>query len=126
MLITEIFCWWYRSGWLVFLRQLKLSLSNIVDFFSMSDLLRTLFQPFRQISASHAAADSSLELKFRTFLDRLISRIVGFFSRLVLLLAGTIIILLGAIFSLILLILWPFLPLAPLAGIILTIFGVIL
>ena len=101
-------------------------MASIIDFFSMSDLVRTLFQPFRQISAATASAESSLDLKFHMFIDRLVSRIVGFFSRLTLLLAGTIIILLGAILSLVLIVLWPVIPLAPLAGIILTITGAFL
>ena len=98
----------------------------IVDFFSMGSLIRTLFQPFRQISAAAASADSSLELKFHMFIDRLVSRVVGFFSRLILLIVGSIIIILGSIFSLLALILWPVIPLAPVAGIILTIIGVTL
>ena len=126
MAIAEMFLWWYAHGWSVFVQKIKNFMANIIDFFSMSDLLRTLFQPFRQISAATASAESSLDLKFHMFIDRLVSRIVGFFSRLTLLFAGTIIILLGGIFSLILIIIWPLVPLAPIAGIILTITGVLL
>ena len=92
----------------------------------MSDLIRTLFQPFRQISADSATIDSSIDLKFHMFIDRLVSRIVGFCSRLILLVAGTIIIIVGGLFSLVLIILWPFIPLIPIVGIILTIIGVTL
>lgn len=126
MAITEMFLWWYAHGWSVFLRKIKSTLANITDFFSMSSLIRTLFQPFRQISSEQAGSDSSLELKFHMFIDRLVSRFVGFFSRLILLLAGCLIIIIGGIISLALLILWPLIPIAPVAGIILTIIGVIL
>ena len=126
MAIAEMFLWWYARGWLIFLQKIKSSLSNVADFFSMSDLVRTLFQPFRQISAETASTDSSLELKFHMFIDRLISRFVGFFSRLILLLAGTVIIIIGSALSLLALILWPLIPLAPVAGIILAIIGVTL
>ena len=57
------------------------------------------------------------------FLDRLVSRIIGFFSRLFLLIAGTLIIIIGGIFSLALIVLWPFIPLLPVAGIVMTITG---
>lgn len=124
MAIAEMFLWWYKSGWSVFVQKIKNFMINIIDFFSMSDLIRTLFQPFRQISAATASAESSLDLKFHMFIDRLVSRIVGFFSRLTLLIAGTIIILLGGILSLILIILWPIIPFAPIAGIVLAIIGV--
>lgn len=126
MAIAEMFLWWYSRGWSVFVKKIKIAIGNVTDFFSMGDLIRTLFQPFRQISAATASADSSLDLKFHMFIDRLVSRIIGFFSRLILLIAGTIIIILSSIFSLILIILWPFIPLLPIAGIVLSIAGVIL
>lgn len=126
MAIAEMFLWWYTSGWRVFIGKLKNALSATTDFFSMDSLVRTLFKPFRQISAETAGTDSSLELKFHMFLDRLVSRLVGFFSRLVLLLAGTLIIITGGILSLLLIILWPLIPLAPIAGIVLCVLGVTL
>ena len=124
MAITEMFLWWYSSGWKVFVGKLKTALSSITDFFSMGSLVRTLFKPYRQISAEVARDGASLDIKFHMFLDRLISRIVGFFSRLTLLFAGIIIIIFGGIFSLILIILWPIIPLLPVVGIILTAIGV--
>ena len=126
MAITEMFLWWYSSGWKVFVGKLKTTLGNITDFFSMGSLIRTLFKPYRQISAEAASDQASLDIKFHMFLDRLISRIVGFFSRLTLLLIGVLIIIFGGIISLLLTILWPFIPLLPIAGIILTVIGVTL
>ena len=126
MIIPEILIWWYSTGWHTFLRKIGQNFSRITDFFSMSSLIRTLFKPFRQISAESAGTNASLDLKFHMFIDRLVSRFVGFFSRLFLLLTGTIIIVLGSIFGFVFLVLWPFLPLAPIAGIILTIMGITL
>ena len=126
MAITEMFLWWYSSGWKVFVGKLKTALSSITDFFSMGSLVRTLFKPYRQISAETARDGASLDIKFHMFLDRLISRIVGFFSRLTLLLVGIIIIIFGGIISFILVILWPIIPLLPIAGIVLTAMGVVL
>ena len=116
--------WWYSSGWGVFLGKIRSGFSSITDFFSMSSLLRTLFKPYRQISAATASANSSLDLKFHMFIDRLISRLVGFFSRLILLIAGLIIIVIGGAISIILIIVWPFIPLLPVAGIVLSMLGV--
>ena len=126
MAITEMFLWWYSSGWKVFVDKLKAALSSITDFFSMGSLVRTLFKPYRQISAETARDGASLDIKFHMFLDRLISRIVGFFSRLTLLLVGIIIIIFGGIISFILVILWPIIPLLPIVGIVLTAMGVVL
>ena len=126
MIILKSFTWWYISGWGVFIGKVKNAFSSLTDFFSMKSLIRTLFKPFRQISADSAAADSSLDLKWHMFVDRLVSRIVGFFSRLILLITGCILIILGGTISLVLIILWPLIPLTPIAGIILTIIGVTL
>lgn len=126
MAITEMFLWWYSHGWQSFIAKAHNSLSSITDFFSMSSLVRTLFKPYRQISAETASGTSSLDVKFRMFIDRLISRCVGFVSRLILLLAGTFVIIIGGIVSIILIILWPIIPLLPIAGIILTIMGVMI
>ena len=124
MAITEMFLWWYSHGWAVFIRKLRGIFSNITDFFSMDSLIRTLFQPFRQISAGSARADSSLDLKFHMFLDRLVSRFIGFSTRLILLIAGLLIIIVGGIVGLFLVIIWPLIPLAPIIGIVLAISGV--
>jgi hypothetical protein len=124
MAIVEMFLWWYARGWLVFIRKVRGFMLNITDFFSMDSLIRTLFKPFRQISAESANVDSSLDLKFQMFLDRLVSRAVGFCTRLILLFVGCILIVFGGIVSLILIILWPFIPLLPIVGIVLCITGV--
>lgn len=126
MAITEMFFWWYMSGWNVFIKKVRGWFSSVADFFSMDSLVRTLFKPYRQISAETASSSASLDLKFHMFLDRLVSRVIGFLSRLVLLIAGTILIIVSGIASLILIILWPIIPLLPVAGIILTITGFII
>ena len=124
MAIAEMFLWWYSRGWSVFVKKIKIAIGNVTDFFSMGDLVRTLFQPFRQISAGSARADSSLDLKFHMFLDRLVSRFIGFSTRLILLIAGLLIIIVGGIVGLFLVIIWPLIPLAPIIGIVLAISGV--
>lgn len=124
MAIAEMFLWWYAHGWQIFVQKIKHFFVDITDFFSMDSLIRTLFQPFRQISAGAAGSEASVDLKIQMFLDRLVSRVVGFCSRLVLLLAGCIIIVVGGIISVVLIVLWPIIPFAPIVGIILTVLGV--
>lgn len=126
MAITEMFFWWYSYGWKIFIEKVHTWFSNVTNFFSMDSLIRTLFKPYRQISADSASSNASLDLKFHMFLDRLVSRFIGFTSRLILLLAGAIIIIFVGILSLIVIIIWPIIPLLPIVGIILSISGVIL
>ena len=126
MAIAEMFFWWYSSGWRIFIHKVLNCLASITDFFSMDSLIRTLFKPFRQISADTASGTASLDVKFHMFLDRLVSRFIGFISRLILLLAGTLIIIIGGIFSLIFIIIWPIIPLLPIVGVVLSITGLII
>lgn len=123
MIITELLSWWFTSGWGTFFEKLKNNFSNLADFFSMSSLIQTLFQPYRQISAGATSGDASLELKFHAFTDRLVSRCIGFFTRLILLILGLVIMFISGLVGLVILIIWPIIPLLPIAGIILTLTG---
>ena len=122
MAIAEMFIWWYAHGWQTFIAQIRSGFASISDFFSIGSLFRTLFQPFRQISAVSGGA--SLDAKIQKLIDSLVSRFIGFSVRIILIFTGCITLLLGGIVSLVLVIIWPFIPLLPLAGIILTILGV--
>lgn len=124
MVIAEIVSWWYTKGWHIFIEKVRDFFMSIVNFFSMDSLIRTLFKPFRQISAGSAGSNASLDLRFHMFIDRLVSRAVGFTVRFVLIIVGCILIIIGGIFSLIFIVLWPIIPLAPIAGIILTVMEV--
>lgn len=126
MVIIEMLSWWYSAGWNVFVHKLSDLFTSLTDFFSFSSLIRTLFQPYRQISAGSTAKDASLDLKFQAFIDRSISRCVGFVSRLLILITGLIIIIASGILGFITIIIWPLIPCIPIAGIILTITGFML
>ena len=91
------------------------------DFFSLKLLLKTLFEPFKQIS--NGTVNGSLEDRFRAFIDRLISRIVGAVVRIGLLIIGLFLIIIEAVAGLALLIIWPVVPLMPLVSVILMVVG---
>ncbi|MBR3163928.1 hypothetical protein IKF15_01310 [Candidatus Saccharibacteria bacterium] len=112
MLFIDFFQWWYSQGWKQFVLGLIGKLRSAADFFSFGLLIRTLFSPFRQISANQYS-EGSLDMRFRDFLDRLLSRIIGAIVRLAILITGSILFVVELVISLVLAILWPFLPLAP-------------
>ena len=123
MLVVSFFQWWYVRGWLDFIHNLGSRLGNLADSFSISLLLRTLFSPYKQISAYGSGGDS-FQGQISDFFDRLLSRIIGAIFRLLIIFSGIIVMLGGAIVSLLLIIIWPLLPLLPIVSVVLAILGV--
>ena len=91
-------------------------LQRVNDQFSLGLLLKTLFQPFRQISANDRYGDA-LEDKIRAWFDRLVSRIIGAFIRLFTMAVGVVALIFTLILSLIMIVLWLALPVLPFLGI---------
>ena len=114
--------WWYSAGWKLFLTRLGDRLGGLLDFFSIPNLLRTLFSPFHQISAGTTNA-KALDARLRAWADKQFSRIIGFFVRFGIIIFGSVAIALNAIISLILIMLWLLIPLIPIACIILSVVG---
>ena len=90
-------------------------LGATLEFFSIGQLLGSLFSPYRQISAS-PSGDSSLGSVFRSFVDQLISRVIGAFVRLFTVLIGIIAITLQSIFEGLVMLVWWFVPIMPILG----------
>ena len=123
MLIVDFLKWWYTRGWGLFARKLIDKLRNAADFFSISQLIKTLFAPLRQISAQRTDASDPASM-LANFFDRLLSRCIGAIVRLGILFFGTIAIIVEAALSLILVLIWPLIPLIPIACIVLCVMEV--
>ena len=85
----------------------------MADSFSIGLLFKTLFQPFRQISATDGRKTTAGE----KIVDALVSRLVGFIVRIFIIIAGAISLILLAIGGVVLGLLWPAIPLMPLVGV---------
>ena len=120
MFMVDLVQWWYAKGWGVFFVGIKNRIADTADAFSIGELARTFFKPYRQIGM----AENANQPKISAFFDRLISRLVGMISRAVLMMAGIILIVLEAVIAGMLLLIWPIIPLLPVFGIILTVMGV--
>lgn len=101
--------WWFSRGWGIFATRLFDKLHDTADFFSISSLVKTLFAPFRQISAG-VSTSAALDARLRAFFDRLVSRIIGAIVRIGILIFGGIVLLLQLVFSLVMIVAWPVLP----------------
>ncbi len=117
MLILGLLSWWYGAGWRGRLIRMRDKLAGLADYFSIGLLVKTLFSPFRQISA--AKVGGSLNNQMRAFFDRQISRGIGVIVRLVMILAGLTLMFLYVVVDILLLALWGVTPLLPIVGIIL-------
>jgi hypothetical protein len=121
MFLVGMISWWYGRGWQVQFGRVKARLVATIQFFSIGQLFATLFSPFRQISAGKTKG--SLGTVMRAFVDKLISRVIGAFVRLFTIIAGIIVLFVQCVVEVIVLIFWLFLPLFPIAGLIMFAIG---
>lgn len=124
LLVLGLLRWWYTDGWRQRVQLVANRLDGTIDYFSIDLLLKTLFSPFRQISAGRV--DGSLEVQMRALIDKLFSRVIGMFIRLIILVIGGVMIALHVLIGLLLLVGWGLVPLLPVAGVILSVLGVTL
>jgi hypothetical protein len=107
MFLVELFKWWYGFGWLEAWKGVAASAQKTARQFSIPVLLRNLFAPWKQIVA---LPGRSIDEKFRAMIDNLVSRTIGFFVRLLTLMAAVVVISLSAAASLALAVAWPLMP----------------
>lgn len=118
LLALSFLQWWYSRGWAIYFEGFRARIRNSADFFSIGLLLRTLFQPFRQISANESDENRSIDVHFQVIIDKLISRFIGAIVRICIIFAGIVLMTIQIVGGLALGILWPFIPLLPIAGIV--------
>lgn len=120
-MVGSLIVWWYGRGWRWQLRNVSDRLQRWIDYFSFGIITRTLFAPFRQIGAGKVSGP--LDVQFRAWLDRTFSRVVGFFVRFIVLIAGAVAMVVIVVLSVLQLLGWLLVPLAPIAGFMLMFLG---
>lgn len=121
MFLVGLLSWWYGDGFFARVQSIKVRLEKILDFFSIFILFKTLFAPYKQISAGGDFGGNETWLQI--IIDKLISRIIGFFARIFLIITGMVVIIFQVLFSAIIIIFWLILPLIPVAGLIMYVIG---
>ncbi len=109
MLIVSFFSWWYGAGWRSVIGSFEPRLSGIRASFSVEQLLRTLFAPWRRTVTYPGA---SLGERLQAWGENILSRAVGFVVRLFVLLIALLVLLAVALLTAIEAVVWPFLPLS--------------
>jgi hypothetical protein len=117
MFVVGILSWWYGAGWRRRFTMLKERLANTMDYFSIDLLAKTLFSPFRQISAG--AVHGPLGVKLQAFFDKLVSRLIGSMVRSTMIIIGVLTIVMHSLVGGFMLLIWAIVPLFPLIGIVL-------
>lgn len=121
MFIVGMLSWWYGAGWRQRLLAAREHIATTYDYFSIDLLLRTLFSPFRQISAG--SVRGPLGVQMRAWFDRLISRTIGFIVRVLTIVIGSVTIALAGVLHVLGLLAWAVLPALPLVGLVLFLTG---
>jgi hypothetical protein len=121
MFLSSLLTWWYSEGLRKRLILERSRLSMIYDFFSLEILLRTVFAPYKQISASSSGV--SLGDRWRAFWDRALSRLIGATMRITVIVIGFLALIVGLSFGLTVMFVWIVAPFLPIVGLILTLIG---
>lgn len=111
MFMVGLISWWYGQGWVGQWGRVVRRWGRTVQFFSIGQLLGTLFSPYRQISA-HGGGDSFPEA-IRSFFDKLISRIIGSIVRTITILVGLAVISAQIVVETVVTMFWLLLPAVP-------------
>lgn len=111
MLFVAFIKWWYGAGWLGTVLGTKRRLEDLARNFSLIILLKTLFAPWKQLDA-FGGQGRGLDAKLRAWLDKSISRFIGFLVRSATLWAAFFGLIFLLVSRLVWIIIWPCLPLA--------------
>lgn len=121
MFLVGALSWWYGYGWKQRFFHAKQNIDALVDYFSIDLLIKTLFSPYRQISAGQV--NGPIGVRWQAFLDRTISRVIGSIVRTMIIVVGSIAITVYVLFEICLVVTWIFVPLLPAVGIVMTLIG---
>ncbi|HMS23944.1 MAG TPA: hypothetical protein PKB09_04015 [Candidatus Saccharibacteria bacterium] len=117
------FKWWYSLGWKwAWERAVTARIKWCLEMFSVRDLTFSLFAPFKQTYAG--GVRGSLSDHFRAFIDRSVSRVIGFLIRSILIFTGLVCVFFSLVSGVLLLAVWALVPVAPLVALVLIAMGV--
>lgn len=121
MTIQLFLRWWYGPGFVWVWRGLLVEkLHYVSEVFSVKEMITTLFAPFRQTYVGKRDGVGALQ----AFLDRTVSRGIGFVVRTALLAVAFIASILVVSVGVILCVAWPVIPVLPIVAIVLAALGV--
>jgi hypothetical protein len=119
MFLTDLIGWWYGAGFKDLFLKFNSFFAATSDFFSINDLAKSLFKPYRQTLTS-VNYKRTLGQKLG---DAFVSRTIGFLVRFFLILFGLVTLAFQGLVMVLCLLMWPFVPLMPFLLILLSLIG---
>jgi len=113
MLPIALFSWWYTTAWKDIAHSIDTRFHGALNFFSVGLLLRTLFDPYRQIAAVKGRG-MSVDAQLRAWADRSFSRMIGALLRSIFIFTGLFAAFFTVLIGIVQIILWPLIPALPL------------
>jgi len=107
--MAAFFKWWYGAGWKLVWKRLGERVHSVASAFSVTLLIRTLFSPWRRVVA---ARGRGFDAAVHAAIDNAVGRFIGFSVRCVVLVAAALSTVFISIIGIIILVVWPFLPLS--------------
>jgi hypothetical protein len=111
-MIFRLFVWWYTDGWKHAVVSIKTRIQSVMEQFSVGILVGTLWEPWKQIK-SYAWQGSSVGDKMRVAFDNGFARLFGFILRMSLITIALVVSIFVGAWSILLVIIWPLIPLLP-------------
>jgi hypothetical protein len=109
MIVTSLIEWWYGKGWKSANEHAQKRIQGAYRMFSIPILVRTLFSPWRRIITAPGAG---LDAHIRAAVDNLVSRVVGFVVRSMVLFVAMVTISVSTVVSILEVVIWPIVPIA--------------
>lgn len=120
MITLTLWKWWYQYGWLAAARAFLYMLYGTLQNFSVPVLVRTLFAPWKQ-TVNTAGPNTPLPVRIRWWVGNQVSRFIGAAIRIIVLISAVILLAIMAVSGGVLLLLWPFAPVAVVGGLVMAV-----
>ena len=120
-MVLNFLSWWYGAGLKRIATRADERAFGVLKDFSVGLLARTWFAPFRQIDAANVRG--SMQVQFQAWFARTFSRFFGAGLRTLMIITGVVVAALTWLLGVLWVLLWPFLPLLPIAGAVLWAIG---
>ncbi|MCC7543748.1 hypothetical protein IT415_03525 [bacterium] len=110
MVLFDAISWWYSWAWLHVLEVAKIWLKRLYNVFSVRQMVRTLFAPWKEDRVTGA---QGLDQMMSALVMNSVARLVGFSVRSIFLLMYAMLSAFVVLAGLFTAVAWPFIPLSP-------------